>query len=131
MLTRAEIYKTPRPHEVELPRTWDLAEIKHGHCRANAEAGLLVQVVGEPHLCFAQCADCGSELEEYFVEVHSSDPHWHKTPGPWFYPLRWLKRIDATDPVQYARVRHYRPLEATVQQIIAANPQLKGLTVEL
>lgn len=124
ILARSEIYKTPRPHEVELPRTWDLAEIKRGHCRANAEAGLLVQVVGEPHLCFAQCADCASELEEYFVEVHSKDPHWRKTPGPWFYPIRWLKRIDHTDPTNYERIRDYRPLAPTDEQLVIANPGL-------
>lgn len=122
LLAREEIYKAPRPHEVELPRTWDLAEIKRGHCRANSEAGMLVQVVGEPHLCYCNCADCGQEVTEYFVEVHSSDAHWHKTPGPWFYPIRWLNRIDPRDPVQYARIRNYQPLEPTPEQLIAANP---------
>ena len=56
---------------------------------------------------------CSSDLQEVtdlFVEVHSSDPHWLETPGPWFMPLRWLKRIDPTDPVQYERVHHYQPL---------------------
>lgn len=117
-----QIYRHPRPHEIDTPRTWDLAEIKHGHCRANSEAGLLVQVVGDPHYCFAMCADCGTDITDWFVEVHSSDPHWLKTPGPWFMPLRWLKRIDPTDPTQYERVRHYRPLEPTAEQLIAANP---------
>ena|SRR5579863_2586259 len=120
-MRRLDVYKVPRPHEVDLPRTWDLAEVRRGHCRANAEAGLVCQVVGEPHFCYCNCADCGQAVTEYFVEVHSSDPHWQKTPGPWFMPIRWLKRIDPSDPFQYERVRNYRPLEPTEAQIAAAN----------
>jgi hypothetical protein len=119
MSLREEIYKAPRAHEVELPRTGDLAEIRRSHC--TAESGLLVQVVGEPHLCFCQCADCGQEVTEYFVEIFTNHAEWLKTPGPWFYPLAWLKRIDPRDPVRYERVRHYRPLEPTDEQIRAAN----------
>ena len=120
-MQRSEIYKTPRPHEVDLPRPGDLAEIKRGHCRANAEAGMLVQVMGEPHLAFAQCAECGSEVQEHLVEVHSDEPRWQRTPGPWFMPITWLKRIDPRDPVQYARIRNYKPLAATEEQLKAAN----------
>jgi hypothetical protein len=121
-MQRSEIYKAPHGHETDVPRPGDLAEIRRGHCRANAEAGLLVQVMGAPHLCFAQCADCGSEILEYQVEVHSDDPHWQKTPGPWFYPIRWLRRLDPRDPVDYARVLKYRPLFATTEQLKVANP---------
>lgn len=120
-MLRDEIYKAPRPHEVELPRAGDLAEIRRGHCRANSEAGLLVQVMGEPHRAFAQCADCGSELTEYLVEVHCDDLHWQKTPGPWFYPIGWLKRLDPRDPVAYARIRSYQALRPTEAQLLEAN----------
>lgn len=123
-MLRSEIYKRPRPHEIELPRTGDIAEIRRGHCRANAESGLLVQIVGEPHRCFCQCADCGQDVTEYFVEVHvdvKDFAHWHRTPGPWFYPIGWLKRIDPRDPVEYLRVRNYRPLEPTANQLLVAN----------
>lgn len=123
-MLHSEIYKSPRPHEVELPRPGDIAEIQKGHCRANSEAGLLVQIVGEPHYCFCMCADCATEITERFVEVHvdaKDYAHWWKTPGPWFYPIRWLKRIDPADPVEYLRVRNYRPLEATPEQLIIAN----------
>ncbi len=132
LLPHSEIYKIPRPHEVDVPRTWDVAEIKRGHCRANEDAGRLVQVVGEPHLCFCMCAYCGTDVTEYFVEVHCSDPQWMKVPGPWFMPLRWLKRLDPRDPVNYQRIRDYRPLAPTPEQILEANPELKrsGVTLE-
>jgi hypothetical protein len=123
-MQRSEVYKTPRLHEIELPRPGDLAEITRGHCRANSEAGLLVQIVGLPHRCFAQCADCGTDVVDYFVEVFVNQidyAHWFKTPGPWFYPISWLKRIDPADPVQYDRVKHYRYVTPTAEQIAAAN----------
>lgn len=121
-LTRADVYKTPREHEVELPRTNDLAEITRSCCKA--ESGLIVQVVGEPHKCFAQCADCGAEWVAHFVEVTTSADYglgWFKTPGPWFMPIDWLRRIDPRDPVQYARVLHYMPNWPTEQQMLEAN----------
>ena len=68
-MDRSEVYKTPCPHEVGVPRTGDLAEVRRGHCRANSEAGLLCQVVGEPHWCYCLCADCGQEVTDWFVEV--------------------------------------------------------------
>lgn len=120
-MLRSDVYKAPRPHEVEIPRVGDLAEVRRGHCKANAEAGLLVQVMGNPHLCFCQCADCGQEVTEYFVEIHSDHAEFQKTPGPWFYPITWLKRIDPSDPVQYARIKNYAPLRPTEEQLIAAN----------
>lgn len=120
-MRREDVYKTPRPHEVDLPRAGDIAEILRGHCRANAEAGMLVQVMGKPHLAFAQCADCASEIKEFLVEVHCDDPHWQKTPGPWFYPIGWLKRIDPRDLVGYERIRNYQALRPTPEQLIAAN----------
>ncbi|HEY1723974.1 MAG TPA: hypothetical protein VGF89_01020 [Steroidobacteraceae bacterium] len=119
-MLRSNVYKTPRPHEIELPRKDDLAEIRRSHCVA--ESGLLLQVVGDPHLCYCQCADCGQEVTEYFVEVYSPCAQWwFKTPGPWFYPIDWLKRVDPRDPVQYERVRNYMPLWPTEQQIALAN----------
>ena len=126
-IERGEVYKTPRPHEENLPRPGDFAEIRRGHCRANAEAGLIVEVMGEPHLCFCQCADCGSELDEHHVEIYSDDPHFQKTPGPWFYPIRWLRRIDPRDQVnaRLPRNRHYAPLLPTDEQLVAANPGLE------
>ena len=48
---RSEIYRTPHAHEWERPRTGDLAEIKRDHCQS--ESGLLVQVMGDPHLMVA------------------------------------------------------------------------------
>jgi hypothetical protein len=117
----SEVYKKPRQHEVELPRLHDLAEVRRGHCNANEDAGLLVQVMGDPHLCETNCAYCGQKVVEYFVEVHTSEPKWQLTPGPWFMPIRWLKRLDPRDPVQYARMRGYTPLRPTEQQLAAAN----------
>lgn len=119
-MRRSDVYKTPRPHEVELPRTGDLAEIRRSCCKP--ESGLLVQVVGDPHYCYCQCADCGAEWSGHFVEVTTDYPQWFMTPGPWFYPLDWLRRIDPRDSVEFARVRNYRPLDATPEQIAAANP---------
>jgi hypothetical protein len=104
---RAELYRTPNAHEWDRPRTGDLAEIKRDHCQS--ESGLLVQVMGEPHLMVARCHKCGQKTEEWMVEIHAQHGPWMKTPGPWFHPVRWLKRIDPTDPVEYARVRSYEP----------------------
>lgn len=125
-IERGDVYKVPRPHEENLPRPGDFAEITRGHCRAGSEVGLIVEVMGEPHLCFSMCADCATHLDEYHVEVYSDDPHWQLTPGPWFYPIRWLKRIDPRDSinVKLPRVRHYRPLEPSDAQLVAANPGL-------
>ena len=118
-MLRSEIYKKPRPHQVEQPRRGDLAEVRRSHCKP--ESGLLVQVVGDPHRCFAQCCYCGQPVTGYFVEVFTPHPEWMPTPGPWFMPLSWLKRIDPRDPVEYERVRRYRPIDATVEQERAAN----------
>jgi|SRR5882672_4295523 len=115
----AAIYKTPRPHEEERPRPGDLAEIRRSHCKQ--ESGLLVQVMGEPHLAFVNCADCGQAVTEWIVEVHCNHADWIKTSGPWFYPIHWLKRLDPNDPVQYARLRSYTFLQPTAEQIAAAN----------
>ncbi|HZP86604.1 MAG TPA: hypothetical protein VFB54_07265 [Burkholderiales bacterium] len=121
MLKHSDVYKIPRPHEVELPRPGDLAEVRRSHCKANAEAGLLVQVMGKPHWCYCNCADCGLAITEYFVEVHCDLREWQGTPGPWFYPIDWLKRIDPRDPVQYERIRNYRFVLPTDAQLIVAN----------
>jgi hypothetical protein len=122
-MRRSDIYKSPRPHEVDLPRRGDLAEIRRSHCVQ--ETGLLLQVVGDPHRCFCQCADCGQPITDYFVEVHAASAvmaAWFKTPGPWFYPLAWLRRVDPRDPTQYERVSRYLPLWPTDEQEKAANP---------
>lgn len=120
LLARSEIYKTPRPHEEELCRPGDLAEIRRSHC--TQESGLIVEVMGEPHFCFCMCAECGQDVTEYFVEVWAVDAAWwFKTPGPWFMPIKWLKRIDPRDRLKHARVKNYAPLEPTDEQIIAAN----------
>lgn len=102
-----------------MPRTGDLAEITRTHC--TQQSGLLVQVVGEPHRCYCVCAECGIATTEYFVEVWTPEPSWFKTPGPWFMPLAWLKRIDPRDPVRFDRARHYRPITPTEAQLAAAN----------
>src|SRR5258708_25525265 len=68
MLTRSEIYKTPRPHEEELCRPGDLAEVRRSHC--TPESGLLVQVMGEPHFCFCMCAECGDRKSTRLNSSH-------------------------------------------------------------
>lgn len=104
-----------------MPRTGDVAEIVRSHCLQ--ETGLLVQVMGLPHRCECNCADCGQPVTGMFVEVYCVHEGWLGTPGPWFMPLKWLKRIDPRDPVKFAKVdtRRYRPVMPTVEQLIAAN----------
>jgi hypothetical protein len=122
-LKRSDIYKDPRAHEVQMPRTGDLAEVVRSHCKQ--ETGLLVQVVGEPHRCTNFCADCGIEVLDYFVEVYQVHAQWwYLMPGPWFIPIKWLKRIDPRDPTKYPRIaqRLYRPLAPTYEQEKAWNP---------
>jgi hypothetical protein len=119
LLARGEIYKTPRPHEVTLCRPGDLAELTRSHCKQ--ETGLLVQIVGEPHLCYCLCAYCQQPVTDWFVEIFTTHPDWQKIPGPWFAMVKWLKRIDPTDPVFYQRVRNYAPIEPTPEQIIQYN----------
>lgn len=104
---RREIFRTPHAHEVDRPRNGDLAELARDHCQS--ESGLLVQVMGDPHLMVARCHKCGQRIEEMMVEIHADHGAWMGTPGPWFYPVNWLKRIDPTDPVEYARTRQYSP----------------------
>lgn len=119
-LARSEIYKTPRLHETQLPRSGDLAEIRRSHC--TPESGLVVQVKGDPHLCYCVCAECGQEVTEHFVEVWAREAAWwFKTPGPWFMPIKWLRRIDPRDTVVVERVKNYAPLEPTREQLIIAN----------
>jgi hypothetical protein len=116
---RREVYRKPRPHEVGQPRRGDLAEIIKSHCVQ--QTGLILEVVHDPHLCVSRCADCGLRIEEWMVEVWTREPSWHKTPGPWFYPLAWLKRIDPRDPFQFERVKRYEQLAATPKQWIDAS----------
>lgn len=116
---REDIYRVPRAHEVEVPRTGDLAEVFRDHCQF--ETGLLVQVVGDPHLCVAYCHKCGQRIVERLVEIYTEYDGFHGTPGPWFYPVDWLKRIDPRDPVHYPRILRYVPRFATKQELAAAN----------
>jgi ferredoxin len=115
----SEIYRRPNPHEVDVPRRGDLAEIVRSHCVQ--ESGRIVQVMHDPHLCTSRCTYCGLCIEEFMVEVHCDDPKWQDTPGPWFMPVKWLKRIDPNDPVQYERIRSYKQVIATKEQERLAN----------
>ena len=103
----------------DIPRRGDLAEVIRDHHRT--ETGLLVQVMNDPHRSVVYCHECGQEIVEHIVEVHSNNPAWQDKAGPWFYPIRWLKRIDPTDPLQYKRINNYRPIDPMPAQIIAAN----------
>lgn len=116
---RSEIYRIPVAHEVEIPRRGDLAEIKRSHCVQ--QTGLVVEVVGDPHLCTAYCADCGLKFDERMAEIWTREPSWHTSPGPWFYPIAWLRRIDPRDPFQFERVQRYQQLVATPRQWIESN----------
>lgn len=120
-MKHSDVYKTPRAHEVGLPRPGDIAELRRSHCGANADAGLLVQVQGKPHLCSANCFRCGVKTVEYMVEVTSDHPEWQNTPQPWLVPISWLKRLDPRDPVDFVKIRNYRPRLATVEQLAIAN----------
>lgn len=113
------IYRNPAQHELDVPRRGDLAEVLRSHCIQ--ESGRLIQVMSHPLAGVGRCAHCGSEMDEFFVEVHCSDSEWQGTPGPWFMPVQWLKRLDPMDPVQYARLRKYRYVVADEQQLRAAN----------
>jgi hypothetical protein len=120
VLDRSEVYKTPKAHEVTLVRPGDLAEVKRSHCVP--ESGLQVRVHGEPHWCTTYCADCGIEVTDWFVEVWADDATWwFETPGPWFIPVTWLRRIPPTDSAWHAPIQGYAPLEATEAQLRAWN----------
>lgn len=116
---RDEIYRAPRAHEVTVPRTGDIAELVRDHCQK--DTGLLVQVVGDPHRAVAYCHKCGQRVDEFFVEVYSEYEGWRGTPGPWFVPIAWLKRIDPRDPVNHPRILRYVPRFATAEELRAAN----------
>lgn len=100
-----DLYKTPRAHEVNAPRTGDLAEIRRSHCVP--ERGLLVEVKSDPIIAWSQCSHCGQGILEPMVEVHTLEPDWQGIHGPWLMPIAWLRRIDPRDPVQYDRVVNY------------------------
>jgi len=104
---RREHYRRPFAHETDRPRTGDIAELKRDHCQS--ETGLLVQVMGDPHLMSGRCHKCGERIDEWMVEIFTQHPAWFGTPGPWFYPVSWLKRIDPRDPVYFERIRQYIP----------------------
>jgi hypothetical protein len=89
----SEIYKRDLL-DADCPRRGDFAEIVRDHHRT--ETGLVVEVVNDPHWSEQYCAECGQKVVEMFVEVRSKA--FAGTPGPHFYPLRWLKRIHATIP---------------------------------
>ena len=118
-MEQVEVYRRPNPHQIEVPRKGDLAEVARSHCLQ--QTGLIVEVVHEPHLCTSRCGDCGLEFTEWMVEVWTWEPQWHKTPGPWFYPIKWLRRIDPRDPFKWERVKRYQQLAASPQQWIDAN----------
>jgi hypothetical protein len=82
-----EIYKRDLLDQ-DCPRRGDLAEIVRDH--HNNERGMVVQVVNDPHWSEQYCADCGQKVVEWFVEVRAA--FFASTPGPYFYPIRWLKR---------------------------------------
>lgn len=111
---RTHIYRKPRAHEVDLARKGDVAEVIRDHCVQ--ETGLLLEVVGDPHLSMARCNWCGQYVEVRLVEVFATYGPWLKVPGPWFYPVEWLKRLDPRQPVQFQRIAKYRQTLATPQQ---------------
>jgi hypothetical protein len=83
--------------DMDVPRRGDLAEVRCDHHKT--ETGLIVHVVNDPHYNRQYCHECGEHIDGYFVEVVS--PAWDGQPGPHFYPVKWLKRID---PKDYAAV---------------------------
>lgn len=93
-----EIYKRTLL-DPAVPRRGDFAAIVRDHHRT--ETGLVVQVLNDPHLAESYCAECGQKVTEYFVEVHS--PLWATVPGPHFYPISWLRRVQ---PLSGAARRH-------------------------
>jgi hypothetical protein len=89
-----EIYKERLLPE-DCPRKGDYAEITRSHCSAG-ESGMLVKVVDFPHWCKSSCADCWLPIFDWIVQVEPLKPipRWEEQApgGPWFYPIRWLKR---------------------------------------
>ncbi|MES1993140.1 MAG: hypothetical protein V4457_05940 [Pseudomonadota bacterium] len=73
----------------DCPRRGDIAAIVRDH--HHTETGLVVHVVNDPHRCTQICHECGQEVTEFFVEVESQT--WPREAGPYFYPIRWLKRV--------------------------------------
>lgn len=90
MLARhpSEVYKR-RLLPADCPRRGDIAEVIRDH--HNDETGLLVHVVNDPHYCMQHCANCGTAVSDYFVEVECD--RWPKSAGPFYFPISWLKRI--------------------------------------
>jgi hypothetical protein len=86
-----EIYKR-RLLDESTPRRGDMAEIVRDHHRS--ETGLLVEVVNDPHHCENYCAECGQLVVGYFVEVVCNHPRFTAVPGPHFYPIEWLRRVN-------------------------------------
>jgi hypothetical protein len=86
----SEIYKRTQL-AADVPRKGDIAAIFRDHHRN--ETGLEVKVVNDPHLCEQYCHECGQKVVEYFVEVESPEFLATGTPGPYFYPIGWLKRV--------------------------------------
>lgn len=90
-----EVYKTSLL-PADCPRDGDYAEVTRHHCLE--ESGMLVKVVDYPHWCLSLCADCGLYVTEWIVRVEPITDwlKWEaKAPGgPFFYPIRWLKRWD-------------------------------------
>jgi hypothetical protein len=74
---------------LDCPRKGDLAAIIKDHHRT--ETGMTVVVVNDPHKAEQYCSECGQAINEYFVEVECKD--WPKAGGPYFYPIKWLRRV--------------------------------------
>lgn len=85
-----EVYKRDLL-DPDVPRRGDAAEIARDHHRT--ETGMRVVVVNDPHRCEQYCAECGQKVVDYFVEVESAELSKSGVPGPYFYPVKWLKRI--------------------------------------
>jgi hypothetical protein len=87
---RDAIYKN-RLLPPDCPRNGDDAVVVRGH--THTTTGLPVKVVNDPHYCEVTCAECGSVIKDWVVEVEHSDPRWPKEKGPYFFPVGWLRRV--------------------------------------
>jgi hypothetical protein len=90
-----EIYKD-RLVPTDCPRTGDYAEVRHSCCRN--ENGMVVRIVNAPHWTVVFCADCQGKVKDWIVQVEPITD-WEgwmlRNPGPYFYPVAWLKRWEA------------------------------------
>jgi hypothetical protein len=76
----------------EVPRRGDRAVIVQDHHRT--ETGMRVRVVNDPHFVKQTCGECGNDLLDWFVEVEPDEGHEVVgQAGPYYYPIRWLRRV--------------------------------------